>query len=170
MNSPLNANNYLSEFSELAVFNAASTTRSFSTFFGDESFASGGRLAMIRRPSTNNQAQIVTDLNVSPAISTQNMTFNQFNSVHARFLIPRNFISINSSSETSSLGSGTVINAGANDDNVGFAARNKNIGGQVFATMTAAFGAFWSNATSASQMQSVKTLYKQTLGAGLSLP
>jgi hypothetical protein len=101
------------------------------------------------------------------------MTFGQVNSVHARVfpsVSPRNVLSVNSAAEAVYIASGTLTPTNPNDDTVGFGARSKNLSPILFAKMTASFGAFFSGTTSESQMQSVKNLYKQTLGLGLGLP
>jgi hypothetical protein len=169
--TPLEANDYASGLSELVVFNAPAGTASFSMFFGDEGDGAVGQHAtMIRRDSSSNQVQMQTNFSGGLASVGQSITFGQWNSVHARVVAPSNFISVNSASEANGTASGTFAPPGATNDRVGFGARIKAGTPGLHATMTAAFGAFWSDGTSAAQMQAVKTLYKNTLGIGISLP
>lgn len=168
--TPLEANDHPSGISELVVFNAPADTQNFSMFFGDEGSGFGEHATMIRRFAGDNTVNIATDFTGSRANANQAITFGQWNSVHARIVAPSNFISVNAASEASGTTSGTFAPLNSTVDRIGFGARDKNGGASFHAKMTAAFGAFWSSGTSASQMQAVKALYKQTLGTGLSLP
>jgi len=168
----LEANDYTSGLSQLVVMNAATDTQGFSMFFGEEVPATGAHVCMIRRNSTNNSVQTRTDFTGSTggATATQNMTFGQWNLVHSRVVAPSVFISVNATAETSASSTGTFAPTFPNNDRIGFGARNKLSSIELYAKMTCSFGAFWGAGTSASLMQSVKTLYKDTLGQGLSLP
>ena len=168
--TPLEANDHPSGISELVVFNAPADTGSFSMFFGDEGSGLGEHATLIRRNAGDNSVNLATDFTVSRANAIQAITFGQWNSVHARIVAPSNFISVNAASEASNTASGTFAPSSPTADRIGFGARDKFYGGTYFAKMTAAFGAFWSSGTSSAQMQAVKTLYKSTLGTGLSLP
>jgi hypothetical protein len=169
--TPLEANDYPNGLSELVVFNAPTDTGNFSMFFGDEGDGGVGQHAtMIRRNGTANEVAIQTNFSGGVLSIFQAITYGQWNSVHARVVAPSNFISANSNSETSATGTGTFAPPGAANDRVGFGARQKASTPAFRATMTAAFGAFWGSGTSASQMQSVKALYRTTLGTGLGLP
>lgn len=162
---------YPSGVSILSVFNAQTDTQDFSMFFGDEGDGGSGRhFCMIRRAGSANQVTIVTNLTGGSITSTQNITFGQFNQVHARVVAPSNFISVNSTAETSATGSGTFTVTPITEDRIGFGARQKATSPAFYAKMTASFGALFSSASSSSQMQSVKSLYKTTLGQGLGLP
>lgn len=162
---------YPSGVSILSVFNAQTDTQDFSMFFGDEGDGGSGRhFCMIRRAGSANQVTIVTNMTGGSITSTQNITFGQFNQVHARVVAPSNFISVNSTAETSATGSGTFTVTPITEDRIGFGARQKATTPAFFAKMTASFGALFSSGTSSSQMQSVKSLYKTTLGQGLGLP
>jgi hypothetical protein len=162
---------YPSGVSILSVFNAQTDTQDFSMFFGDEGDGGSGRhFCMIRRAGSANQVTIVTNLTGGSITSTQNITFGQFNQVHARVVAPSNFISVNSTAEASATGSGTFTVTPITEDRIGFGARQKATTPAFYAKMTASFGALFSSASSSSQMQSVKSLYKTTLGQGLGLP
>jgi hypothetical protein len=174
INTSIEPSNYADGLSELIVFNAPSDAGNFAMFFGDEDWTVNDTTAhkcMIRRQSTNNVIQINSNFGGNPeTTSSQNITFGQWNMVHARVVAPSNFISVNSAEETSNTGSGSFSTSAPNNDRIGFGAREKLGTPNLFAKMTASFGAFWANGTSASQMQSIKAIYKQTLGAGLTLP
>lgn len=162
---------YPAGVSILSVFNAQTDTQDFSMFFGDEGDGGSGRhFCMIRRAGSANQVQIVTNFSGGGVNSAQNITFGQFNQVHARVVAPNNFISVNTANETSATGSGTFTITPITEDRIGFGARRKATTPDFFAKMTASFGALFSIGTSASQMQSVKSIYKSTLGQGLGLP
>ena len=162
---------YPSGVSILSVFNAPTDTQDFSMFFGDEGDGGSGRhFGMIRRNGAANQVSISTNFSTSLALSMQNMTFGQFNQVHARVVAPSNFISVNSTEEASGTGLGTFTVTPITEDRIGFGARQKATTPAFFAKMTASFGALFSSGTSSSQMQSVKSLYKTTMGTGLGLP
>jgi len=168
--TPLEANDYPNGLSELVVFNAPPDTGNFSMFFGDEGADVGAHATMIRRNSTANGVAVATDFTGGRTTAIQDMTFGQWNAVHARVVAPSSFVSVNAASEVTSSTSGTFAPINATVDRVGFGARDKNGVPGFHAKMTAAFGAFWGSGTSASQMQSVKALYKSTLGTGLGLP
>jgi hypothetical protein len=170
--TPLEANDYPNGLSELVVFNAPTNTANFSMFFGDEFGADGSHAAMIRRQGSSNGVETRTDFtgSVFGVTASQSMTFGQWNLVHSRVVAPTVFISVNAAVEASATSTGTFSPTNSGGDRVGFGARNKASTPAFFATMTAAFGAFWGSGTSASQMQSVKDLYKTTLGLGLNLP
>lgn len=162
---------YPSGVSILSVFNAPTDTQDFSMFFGDEGDGGSGRhFGMIRRNGAANQVSITTNLSILSMTTSQNMTFGQFNQVHARVVAPSNFISVNSTAESSGTGAGTFTVTPITEDRIGFGARQKATTPAFYAKMTASFGALFSSATSSSQMQSVKDLYKTTLGVGLGLP
>jgi hypothetical protein len=162
---------YPSGVSILSVFNAPTDTQDFSMFFGDEGDGGSGRhFGMIRRNGSANQVSISTNFSSMLALSIQDITFGQFNQVHARVVAPSNFISVNSTAEASATGSGTFTVTPITEDRIGFGARQKATTPAFFAKMTASFGALFSSGTSSSQMQSVKSLYKTTLGTGLGLP
>jgi hypothetical protein len=139
-------------------------------FFGDEGANNGEHATMIRRNGADTAVNITTDFTGLRCSAAQNITFGQWNAVHARVVAPSNFLSVNAAAEAAVTTSGTFAPTNSAVDRVGFGARDKNAGPNFHATMTAAFGAFWSDGTSAAQMQAVKTLYKDTLGAGLGLP
>jgi hypothetical protein len=170
--TPLEANDYPNGLSELVVFNAPTDTGNFSMFFGDEVGVDGSHASMIRRAGGANQIEMRTEFTgaVVGAMAIQSITFGQWNLVHSRVVAPTVFISANTASEVSATSTGTFAPTNSGGDRVGFGARNKAGTPAFFATMTAAFGAFWGSGTSASQMQSVKALYKTTLGTGLGLP
>jgi hypothetical protein len=168
--TPLEANDYPNGLSELVVFNAPTNTQNFSMFFGDEGALTTEHGTMIRRSAGDNLVSVATDFTGGRAVANQAITFGQWNAVHARVVAPTNFVSVNAAAEVSSTTSGTFAPTAPNADRVGFGARDKISNPALHAKMTAAFGAFWGSGTSASQMQSVKTLYKQTLGTGLGLP
>ena len=168
--TPLEANDYPNGLSELVVFNAPTDTGSFSMFFGDEGAQLGEHATMIRRSAGDNLANLATDFTGARANANQAITFGQWNAVHARIVAPTIFLSVNAAAETSATTSGTFTPTTSTADRVGFGARDKALTPNLHAKMTAAFGAFWGSGTSATQMQSVKALYRQTLGTGLSLP
>jgi len=168
--TPLEANDYPNGLSELVVFNAPTDTGSFSMFFGDEGAQIGEHATMIRRNAGDNSVNLTTDFTGARVSTNQAITFGQWNAVHARIVAPTHFLSVNAAAEASTTTSGAFAPTNPTVDRVGFGARDKAIASNLFAKMTAAFGAFWGSGTSASQMQSVKTLYKQTLGTGLGLP
>ena len=168
--TPLEANDYPNGLSELVVFNAPPDTGNFSMFFGDEGAQLGEHATMIRRSAGDNLANLATDFTGARANANQAITFGQWNAVHARIVAPTIFLSVNAAAETSATTSGTFAPTAPTADRVGFGARDKAVNPNLYAKMTAAFGAFWGSGTSASQMQSVKALYKATLGTGLGLP
>jgi cytochrome c peroxidase len=139
-------------------------------FFGDEGAGIGEHATGIRRNAGDNAVNLTTDFTGGRCGSTQDMTFNQWNAVHARVVAPSTFLSVNAAAEASSTTSGTFAPTNSTVDRVGFGARDKAGAPSLHATMTAAFGAFWDGGTSEAQMQAVKTLYKNTLGIGISLP
>ena len=162
---------YPSGVSILSAFNAPTDTQDFSMFFGDEGDGGAGRhFGMIRRNGAANQVSISTNFSILLCQSIQNITFGQFNQVHARIVAPSNFISVNSTAEATATGAGTFTVTPITEDRIGFGARLKATTPAFFAKMTASFGALFSSGTSSSQMQSVKDLYKNTLGTGLGLP
>jgi hypothetical protein len=154
----------------ISAFNAPTDTQDFSMFFGDEGDLGIRHFCMIRRAGSANQVSISTNLSSSLIFSSQNITFGQFNQVHARVVAPSNFISVNSTAEASSTGTGTFTVTPITEDRIGFGARLKATTPAFYAKMTASFGALFSTGSSSSQMQSVKDLYKNTLGQGLGLP
>lgn len=169
--TPLEASDYSAGLSQLVVFNAATDTQSFSMFFGDEGDGGASRHGtMMRRNGSNNEIGFSTNLTGGLVAVAQAVTFGQWNAVHNRLVAPSSFLSVNSASETIGTGSGTFSISPITEDRVGFGARQKATTPGFHAKMTAAFGAFWSSGTSASQMQAVKSLYKSTLGTGLGLP
>jgi hypothetical protein len=165
----LEANNYPSGLSQMVALNPSSTTGVFSMFFGDEGSNPGEAATMIRK-FTANDAQSVTDFTGGSVNAQVSMTYDTWHMIHSRISAPSIFLSVDTNNETSTTGSGTFSPSGSNVDRVGFGARNKLTTPEFFAKMTASFGCFISSATSSATMQSVKSLYKTTLGTGLGLP
>jgi len=165
----LEANNYPSGISQMIALNPSSTTQNFSMFFGDEGSSVGQAATMIRK-FIGNQVQTTTDFTISRADAKSDLTYDAYHMIHSRISAPSIFLSVNASNEASSTGSGTFAPSGQDIDRVGFGARNKLTTPELFAKMTASFGCFIASATSSATMQSVKSLYKATLGQGLGLP
>jgi hypothetical protein len=165
----LEANNFPSGISEMVALNPSSLTGVFSMFFGDEGSSAGEAASMIRK-FVGSDVQTVTDFTGGRADAKSNLTYDTYSMIHLRISAPSIFLSVGTDNETSSSGSGTFAPTSPNIDRVGFGARNKLTSPEFFAKMTASFGCFISSATSSATMQSVKSLYKTTLGTGLGLP
>jgi hypothetical protein len=165
----LEANNYTSGISQMIVLNPSSTTQNFSMFFGDEGSSAGQAATMIRK-FVGNEAQTTTDFTGGKADVKSALTYDAYHMIHSRISAPSIFLSVNAGNEASSTASGTFAPSGQDIDRVGFGARNKLTIPELFAKMTASFGCFISSATSSATMQSIKSLYKTTLGTGLGLP
>jgi len=157
---------------QIIMFSPLSSTRAFSMFFGQENGATY-QYGMMRELNTFGTIQTTYESS-SGNVSINNATslnFNAWNVAYNSVSPVLGSLSVNNSSPLTATLIGYPIDQGNVGDYVGFAAREQAIGGTYFASMTASFGAFIGNVTpSSTQMGNIYSLYKSTLGVGLSLP
>jgi len=168
----LKASNYPNA-AQIAVFNPASNTQSYSMIFGQED-ASTQLYGMMRKNASGNDVftswcSAAGNPNVTSVPSYMN--YGAFNVVYNRVSPTQGYINLNNATEqaTSAFSSYPYVSDQSHDV-VGFGARTILQTPAYFATMTASFGAFIGTTTSATQMTNLYTLYKNTLGQGLALP
>jgi hypothetical protein len=137
-------------------------------FFGQEGGGGNNLNGMLRRVTTaqininysggNRQASLT-----SPAVGSFASYGGSVSNAQLRFMA--------NSSHATATPSGTYSSVKERaDDTLRFASRSSAGGSEIFTNVTSAFGALFNVALSQSQLDSLRDLYKQTLGIGLSLP
>jgi hypothetical protein len=159
-------------FALFAAIKPKTGTQAFSMMFGQEGGATQNFNGIIRLGSTaTTSVQInanFTGGNSQASISTN--IVNSWASLGAAVSNSALRLMVNATHNTATP-SGTYNSQRENaNDTLRFASRSSTGGSQVFADAICAFGALFNMPLSQAQLDSLRTLYKSTLGTGLSLP